>query len=209
MVPPGGDGHRPRVAARLDRARDAVPDDARPQLGELVGGVVRRRACRGPPRSVAPELGVVLGPPHEARTARRRGQARSARRGHDLLGEHVERVARARASVSMAPSCIAPGHDGALEQVAAVLREDDAARRLADLVAGPADPLEPAARPTPGDSTWMTRSTAPMSMPSSSELVATMRRQPALLERVLDLERAARGRASRGARGRAPRRPAR
>ena len=33
---------------------------------------------------------------------------------------------------------------GALEQVAAVLREDDALARRPDLVAGPADPLEPA-----------------------------------------------------------------
>ena len=35
-------------------------------------------------------------------------------------------------------------HDGGLEQVAAVLREDLAAARLADLVAGPADPLQAA-----------------------------------------------------------------
>ena len=53
-------------------------------------------------------------------------------------------------------------------QVAAVLREELAPARLADLVAGPADALQAAAT-APGDSTWMTRSTAPMSMPSSSE----------------------------------------
>ena len=40
----------------------------------------------------------------------------------------------------------------------------------------------------PGDSTWITRSTAPMSMPSSSETVATMRAQSAGLQRVLDLD---------------------
>ena len=37
-----------------------------------------------------------------------------------------------------------PGDDGALEQVAAVLREDDALAGRPDLVAGAADPLEPA-----------------------------------------------------------------
>ena len=37
-----------------------------------------------------------------------------------------------------------PGDDGALEQVAAVLREDHALARRADLVAGPADALEAA-----------------------------------------------------------------
>ena len=37
-----------------------------------------------------------------------------------------------------------PRDDGALQQVAAVLGEDDALGRLADLVAGPTDPLQPA-----------------------------------------------------------------
>ncbi len=36
-----------------------------------------------------------------------------------------------------------PDDDRALEQVAAELREDDALRRLADLVAGPTDALQP------------------------------------------------------------------
>ena len=49
----------------------------------------------------------------------------------DLAGEHPFR------------------HHGRLEQVAAELREDPAARRLAHLVARPADPLEPA-RDGPG-----------------------------------------------------------
>ncbi len=83
--------------------------------------------------------------------------------------------------VSIAPSCIRAGHDGALEQVAAVLREDDALAGRADLVAGPADRAGARGRPLVGLSTWMTRSTAPMSMPSSSELVATRAgRRPAL-----------------------------
>ena len=57
---------------------------------------------------------------------------------------------RGSASVSMAPSCIRCVTTAALEQVAAVLREDHALRRRADLVTGPADPLQARARPTVG-----------------------------------------------------------
>ena len=45
---------------------------------------------------------------------------------------------------SIAPSCIRRVTTAHLEQVAAVLREDDALARRADLVAGPADPLQAA-----------------------------------------------------------------
>ena len=65
--------------------------------------------------------------------------------GHrdELLGEDVERVARDLGRLDRA--LVHPaGHDGAFEQVAAVLREDDALAGRPDLVAGPADPLEPA-----------------------------------------------------------------
>ena len=57
----------------------------------------------------------------------------------DLLCEDVERVARQRVS-SIGPSCTAGDHRG-LEQVAAVLREDDALARFADPVTGAAYPL--------------------------------------------------------------------
>ena len=61
----------------------------------------------------------------------------------ELLGQDVERVARQGRRLDR-PG-VHPLHDDrALEQVAAVLREEDAPRRRADLVAGPADPLEPA-----------------------------------------------------------------
>ncbi len=45
---------------------------------------------------------------------------------------------------SMRPRCMPFDDDRGLEQVAAVLREDDALRRLADLVAGAANALETA-----------------------------------------------------------------
>ena len=65
--------------------------------------------------------------------------------GHrdELLGEDVERVARDDGRLDGA-FVHASRHDGRLEQVAAVLREDDALARRADLVPGPADPLQAA-----------------------------------------------------------------
>ena len=139
-MPPDDDRDRPRVAPRLDRARDAVPDDPRPQLGELVGRVVAGEHPERRLEDVAPELGEVL------RSAGERVEVvdgpRAVHRGRDqLLGEHVERVARDDRRLDRALVHEA-GHDRGLEQVAAILREEDAARRLADLVAGPADALE-------------------------------------------------------------------
>ena len=61
----------------------------------------------------------------------------------DLLGEHVERVARHDGRLDQ-PFAHAAGDDGALEQVAAELGEDAPAADLADAVAGAPDALQPA-----------------------------------------------------------------
>jgi len=61
----------------------------------------------------------------------------------DLLREHVERVPRV-ARLLDEPFSHPSHNDGGLEQVAAVLRENLAAGRLADLMAGAPDPLETA-----------------------------------------------------------------
>ena len=61
----------------------------------------------------------------------------------ELLRQHVERVPRVARLLDLAREHPLGDH-GRLEQVAAELREDLAPARLADLVAGPADPLEPA-----------------------------------------------------------------
>ena len=60
---------------------------------------------------------------------------------HDLLGEHVERVARDDGGLDVAVAH-APGHHGALEQVGAELREDAPARDLAHAVPRAPDPLK-------------------------------------------------------------------
>ena len=136
------DGHRPGVAARLHGARHAIPDDARPQLGELVRGVVAGEHAEDRLERVAAQLGEVLGAAHQGEQLVDRPGALGGG-GHDLLGQHVERVARDDGRLDGA-LVHAARDDGALEQVAAVLGEDDAARWLADLVAGPPDALEPA-----------------------------------------------------------------
>ena len=61
----------------------------------------------------------------------------------DLLGEHVERVARDLRLLDLAVPHRARD-DGGLEQVGPELREDAALRNGAELVAGAADALEPA-----------------------------------------------------------------
>ena len=68
----------------------------------------------------------------------------AGRRGHrdDLLREHVERVARHDGRLDL-PLAHALGDHRALDQVGAELREDPALRRVADVVAGAADPLQP------------------------------------------------------------------
>ena len=61
--------------------------------------------------------------------------------GHDLLGEHVERVARHDRALDQ-PLAHAPGDDRALEQVGAELGEDAALGDVADAVPGAADALQ-------------------------------------------------------------------
>ena len=126
--------------------------------------------------------------------ARRTTRSSSRRRVHgslgdhrdDLLREHVERAVGDADRLDLAVEHPARDHRR-LEQVAAELRQDAAA--LEPPTWWPARPMRCSPRETaPGDSTCTTRSTAPMSMPSSSELRRDDAAQPAGLERLLDLE---------------------
>ena len=123
------------------------------------------------------ELGEVGAPAHQPAEVGHgdvAGVALHRDVGDDLLGQHVERVAQEAGGLDVA--VVHPPHDDRrLEQVAAVLRVERALAGLADR--WPARPMRCRPRLTaPGDSTWMTRSTAPMSMPSSRLAVATMPR---------------------------------
>ena len=177
-------------------ASRAAPSRARttPFVGprRLWAGARRtRRSDSGPPACRAP------------RGTRRRRAPRSRRRG---APPREDRRPATRRTAVIATSCCASTSSGLRryasprcrrrasvrprppsEQVAPELRDQLADAGRADLVPGPADPLQPA-RDRQRASTCTTRSTAPMSIPSSSDDVATIAWQPSALERLLDLE---------------------
>ena len=103
-------------------------------------------------------------------------------RGHrdDLLGQHVQGVGGDPQRLDGAGAHPLGDHRG-LHQVAAVLREDHAGGDRAR-PGGPRGRRAAAREATDGgDSTWTTRSTAPMSMPSSRlEVATTAGSRPAL-----------------------------
>ena len=151
----------------------------RPQLGELVAGVApgehvehrleRRLRQGGERRGPADQRGEVLDGPVLHRHHR-----------DDLLGEHVERVARE------APSPRSPRRASARRRRRpAPGRRGTSGRSRPRLTAPTWWPARPT-RCSPlatagGDSTWTTRSTAPMSMPSSRlEVATTAGSRPAL-----------------------------
>ena len=127
--------------ARIDAA-GAVPDDARPQLGELVGRVAPGEHVEHVLELRAREVAERIGARDE------RVQVVDAdllvdRDRDDLLREHVERVARDLRLLDLALAHRARDDRG-LEQVGAELREDAALRDGAELVAGAADALQAA-----------------------------------------------------------------
>ena len=179
------DGQAAGVGAGADDVRRAIPDDARAQLGELVRRVPARQHV---------EHALELGPGQVA-VGVRPGDERvqvgdvpvvDRRRGHELLGEHVERLA-GHARVLDLAAAHALDHDGGLEQVAAVLGDEAAERRRIHLVAGPADPLQ-AGRDRLGrldlhDEVDRAHVDAELERRGGDQ-----RRQTARLEHVLDLE---------------------
>ena len=185
---------RPRM-----RVGDAVPDDPRPQLRELVAGVAAgehvehalelRRATAREGLGAAHHVVQVVHPPLVHR-----------RRRHDLLGEHVQRLARAPACVRSRPRASRRVTTARLQQVAPDLGKMPPLRRLPDLVPGPADPLEAARdrlrRLDLHDQVDGAHVDAQLERRGGHQ-----RRQLAGLQRVLDLAAAARGRSSRGGRG--------
>ncbi len=131
-----------RAFARPDAALDAVPHHAWPQPAEPVGGIAAREHVERLAERVVGELGEVRAPPHErVQLVDAPVVDRAAR--DDLLREHVERVARI-AHLLDESFAHAAHDDRGFEQVAAVLREDLAGARLADLVTGAPDALDPA-----------------------------------------------------------------
>ena len=109
--PAAGDGHVLRAGARGDRVRDAVPGDARAQLGEFVGRVEAGEHVQDAVERGARQL-------RERRGSADRGEqlVRVPRldrdHGHDLLRHDVERIARIPRRLDI-PSMHGLGHGGA------------------------------------------------------------------------------------------------
>ena len=132
------------------------------------------------------QLAEVRGAPHDARRGRATRQSWIAAIA-TMCCASTSSGLRGTRSDSIAPFAHAPRDDRRFEQVAAMLRED-AADATSRRRRGPRGRRAAARDATePGDSTSITRSTAPMSMPSSSELVATMPRSVPRLQPFLDL----------------------
>ena len=164
---------------------DAVPDDAGPQLGELVARVAAAEQVEG---------GVVGAAGQLRRTARsgvrgRRGR-RPARRPSPVMATTCWASTSSGLAGTRSDSISAGAHPLARRRRSGRGRRGawgTARPRLTSPTWWPARPTRWRALATlGGDSIWMTRSTAPMSMPSSRLLVATTHGQPAALEVVLD-----------------------
>ena len=167
-----------RAGPAPDDAVDAVPHDAGPQLGELLGRVAAGEQVEHRREHLVGELAEV-----GARRRTMRGELVDRplverAHGDDLLGEHVERVARVAGVLDERPrACAArprPPRRGRPRCFGKSLPS------LGSPTWWPARPMRCSPRATaPGDSTWMTRSTAPMSMPSSSETGGDQALEPA------------------------------
>ena len=140
-----GDRQPLGAAAAAHGPPGAVPDHARPQLGELVGGVGAREHLQGALQRPVAELGEGVGAADEGGEIAHRPLVEGAH-GDDLLGEHVEGVA-GHPGVLDLPAEHELDDGRALQQVAAVLGEDHPLRRLAHVVARPADALDAGAHP--------------------------------------------------------------
>ncbi len=139
-----GDGEALRAVASAETVVDAVPHDARAQLGELLTRVAARQQVEHIRQQVVGDVGEARTAPHHRGNLTDRALLDDRHVRDDLLGEHVERVAQVAGRLDLTVDHPARDHCR-FEQVAAVLREDRASRRLAHLVAGATDALQTAA----------------------------------------------------------------
>ncbi len=131
-----------RALARLHDPAQAVPDEPRAQLRELVRGVAAGEHVEHA-LELGPGQGRVRGRPPDESVELVRPALPERDRGREVLREDVERVLRDPCLLDRA--LLHRSRDrGAREEVAAVLGEDDPARDRLHLVAGAADPLHPA-----------------------------------------------------------------
>ena len=130
------------AGAATDCSFEAVPDDARAQLGEFIGRITAAQHVECRLQGARPQIAEGIGAMDQLRKGRDRPLLHGGHR-HDLLGENIERIAGDPGRFDLAAQH-SVDDDRSLEQIAPVLGEDGALRRLADRVAGAADPLNPA-----------------------------------------------------------------
>ena len=135
----GGERDARRALASADRAGDAIPDDAWSQLDELVRGIAAREHVEHVLELRARELRIGRRAVDD-RLELFDGDRVASDDRDDLLREHIERVSDVARFLDRAR--VHPfGERGRGEEVAAVLRQDDAGRRRVDLMSGATDPL--------------------------------------------------------------------
>ncbi len=165
------DGELARPLAAADRPGGPVPDDPRTELGEALGRVAAVEHVEDVLELLAGELAVGLsGGDHPLDLVDLPVVV-----GHhrdDVLGEHVERVAAGSRSPRSPPCASAWRRPRTRAGRSGTWGRSGPSRSAPS--SWPARPIRWIPRATDfGDSTWITRSTAPMSIPSSSEEVAT------------------------------------
>ncbi len=146
MVPPLRIGDQPRVPPRRQPVGGAIPGQARPQIGELVGRVAPGQHVQDGHQHVARERRVRVGAldqPLQRRHAQPLLLGDARHDGDDLLGQNVQRVARHARRLDGPLGHAARDHRR-LQQIGAMLGEDAADASRAHLVAGAPDALQPA-----------------------------------------------------------------
>ena len=137
-----GDRQHASTRAGRELAGEAVPRDAGAQLGELVARVAAAQQIEQTGDDIVGDVGEGVGAASHGGDRIDRGPALVARHHrHDLLAQHIDRVARNPRLLDRTLEH-ALGHDGGAQQVATELREDAALRRLAHLMSGTADALQ-------------------------------------------------------------------
>ncbi len=135
------DGEPPHAATAADDTRRAVPDDARPQLGELIGRITPGEHVEDVLELRTRQVGKRIGVTRE-RVQLVHGDLLVGCDRDDLLRKDVERIPRDHGFLDRALTH-ALGDDCSFQQVGSELREDAAAGDGAELVAGTAHALQP------------------------------------------------------------------
>ena len=126
---------------------DSIPRQSRPQVGEVVRRISTRQHVENALENVAAQIGERRGPPEQGIEVVDIPVVHGDR-GHDLLRQDVERVARVSAGFD--PRLVhRAGDGGARDEIASKFRDDDPAAGSADRVSGATDALHAA-----GDRRW-------------------------------------------------------